>query len=162
ASIRARGPVALVELPGGVPAWSATDADALQSLLADPRVSKDPRRHWPAFNNGEITADWPMYTWVAVDSMFTAYGADHRRLRKCVDTYFDTSTGPEDALANYLEEHRLVSELVAYRTEHPGDDITSVLVTTRDEEGSQLTQKELVDTLMLIINAGHETTVNLL
>ncbi|WP_280501962.1 cytochrome P450 family protein, partial [Nocardia farcinica] len=231
ARIRARGPVALVELPGGVPAWSATDADALQSLLADPRVSKDPRRHWPAFNNGEITADWPMYTWVAVDSMFTAYGADHRRLRKlvspafthrrtaalrpriealvkdlldaldetppgevadlresfaypvpiqvitellgvpehlgpglrkCVDTYFDTSTGPEDALANYLEEHRLVSELVAYRTEHPGDDITSVLVTTRDEEGSQLTQKELVDTLMLIINAGHETTVNLL
>lgn len=231
ARIRARGPVALVALPGGVPAWSATDAAVLESLLADPRVSKDPRQHWSAFIDGEITQDWPMFSWVAVDNMFTAYGADHRRLRnlvapafthrrttalrpriealtaelldaletapagavadlresyaypvpiqvitellgvpdhlgpglrKCVDTYFDTSTGPEAAMANYVEMYGLVSELVAYRTERPGDDITSVLVGTRDEQGSQLTQKELVDTLMLTINAGHETTVNLL
>lgn len=35
-----------------------------------------------------------------------------------------------------------------------------MMITTRDEDGSQLTEKELVDTLMLIINAGHETTVN--
>ncbi len=40
--------------------------------------------------------------------------------------------------------------------------MTSVLIATRDEDGSQLVEKELVDTLMLVINAGHETTVNLL
>ena len=72
ARIRARGPVALVALPGGVPAWSATDAAVLESLLADPRVSKDPRQHWSAFIDGEITQDWPMFSWVAVDNMFTA------------------------------------------------------------------------------------------
>lgn len=231
ARIRARGPVAVVELPGGVPAWSATDAAVLKSLLADPRVSKDPRQHWSSFINGEITETWPLLPWVAVDNMFTAYGADHRRLRKlvspafthrrstalrprieaitenllnalaatlpgesvdlragyaypvpiqvitemmgvpehlggsmhkCVDGFFDTSFTPEQAQANYLEMYRLVSELVAYRRETPGDDVTSVLIATRDEDGIPLGEKELVDTLMLVINAGHETTVNLL
>ncbi|MGF0315948.1 cytochrome P450 [Nocardia fluminea] len=57
---------------------------------------------------------------------------------------------------------RLVGELVAYRRKHPGDDVTSTLIATRDEDDSQLSEKELVDTLMLVINAGHETTVNLL
>ena len=84
-------------------------------------------------------------------------------MRTCVDGFFDTSFGPQEAQANYLEMYRLVSELVAYRRETPGDDITSVLIVTRDEDdGSQLSEKELVDTLMLVINAGHETTVNLL
>ncbi|MFD4442100.1 cytochrome P450 [Nocardia sp. NPDC058519] len=231
ARIQQRGPVALVELPGGVPAWSVTDQAILRSLLADPRVSKDPRQHWMSFINGEITEAWPLLPWVAVDSMFTAYGVDHRRLRrlvspafahrrttalrpriaeiteglldglaatpagapvdlrdrfaypvpirvitelvgvpddlgpamhKCVDGFFDGSFTAEQAQANYLEMYRLVSELVAYRRAHPGDDVTSVLIATRDEDDSHLSEKELVDTLMLVINAGHETTVNLL
>lgn len=232
ARIQQRGPVALVELPGGVPAWSVTDQAVLRSLLADPRVSKDPRQHWSAFINGEITEAWPLLPWVAVDNMFTAYGSDHRRLRrlvspafthrrttamrprivevteglldelaatpagepvdlragfaypvpirvitellgvpdalgpamhKCVDGFFDGSFTAEQAQANYVEMYGLVSELVAHRRQHPGDDVTSVLIATRDEnDDSPMTEKELVDTLMLVINAGHETTVNLL
>ncbi|UGT55905.1 cytochrome P450 family protein [Nocardia asteroides] len=228
--IRERGPVALVELPGGVPAWSVTDQAVLRGLLADPRVSKDPRQHWMSFINGEITEAWPLLPWVAVDNMFTAYGADHRRLRrlvapafshrrstalrpriaeitetlldgladglvgepvdlragfaypvpirvitelvgvpdelgpamhKCVDGFFDGTFTAEQAQANYLEMYGLVGELVAYRRAHPGDDVTSVLLATRGED-APLSEKELVDTLMLVINAGHETTVNLL
>lgn len=232
ARLRERGPAALVELPNGVPAWSVTDAAALKSLLADPRVSKDPRQHWTAFINGEITQEWPLFPWIAVDNMFTAYGTEHRRLRRlvaraftarrtaalrprieqittelldalaampdgavvdlrahyaypvpirvitemlgvpealnaglrtCVDRYFDTTISQEAAGANYVEMYGLVTELVTYRRVNPGDDLTSALIAARDEEdGSQLTEKELVDTLMLVINAGHETTVNLL
>ncbi|WP_405494227.1 cytochrome P450 [Nocardia sp. NBC_00511] len=231
ARIRARGPVALVELPGGVPAWSVTDQAVLKSLLADSRVSKDPRQHWSAFLNGEITEAWPLLPWIAVENMFTAYGADHRRLRKlvspafthrrttamreriegivaelltnlaavpagevvdlrklyaypvpiqtisgllgvpehldaaihkCVDGFFDGSFTAEQSMANFLEMYERVGELVTYRREHPGDDITSAMIAERDEDGSPLTDKELVETLMLVVNAGHETTVNLL
>src|SRR4051794_32306817 len=73
ARIRARGPVTRVVLPGGVEAWAVSDPDLLKRLLADPRVSKDPRQHWTAFIKGEISPDWSLFTWVAVQNMFTAY-----------------------------------------------------------------------------------------
>jgi hypothetical protein len=38
----------------------------------------------------------------------------------------------------------------------------SLLIAARDEDGSTLTDAELVDTCLLVISAGHETTVNLL
>ncbi|CAM5248401.1 Cytochrome P450 OS=Streptomyces violarus OX=67380 GN=FHS41_001677 PE=3 SV=1 [Streptomyces violarus] len=45
----------------------------------------------------------------------------------------------------------------------PGDDLTSALIAAREEEsGTRLSEQELLDTLMLMISAGHETTVNLL
>ena len=231
ARLRARGPVTRVMLPGDVPAWSITDAALLEELLSGPDVSKDPRQHWPAFYNGEIPADWPLLPWVGVDNMFTAYGADHRRLRKivapgfthrrttalqprigeittelldelaatpagtavdlrerlayplpirvicelmgvpielhdtlhkCVDGVFDTSLSPEESQANYAELYELMFRLVAYRREHGGDDMTSLLVAATDDTDNPLTEQELVDTLMLVIGAGHETTVNLL
>ncbi|MEV6101827.1 cytochrome P450 [Nocardia sp. NPDC051981] len=41
--------------------------------------------------------------------------------------------------------------------------MTSVLITHRDDDdGSTLTEQELVDALLLVISAGHETTVNLI
>ena len=88
ARLRERGPVARVELPDGVQAWAVSSPALLKRLLTDARVSKDPRRHWPVWINGEISPEWPLFTWVAVQNMFTAYGAEHRRLRGLVSSAF--------------------------------------------------------------------------
>ncbi|MER7080357.1 Cytochrome P450 [Saccharopolyspora kobensis] len=87
-ALRERGPATPVELPGRVTAWAVTDPDLLRRLLTDPRVSKDPRQHWPAWIAGEIPPDWPLVSWVAVENMFTAYGPEHRRLRSLVSGAF--------------------------------------------------------------------------
>ncbi|MBB3086751.1 cytochrome P450 [Geodermatophilus sabuli] len=51
-------------------------------------------------------------------------------------------------------------ELAADRRRHLGEDLVSHLVTVRDTEGDRLTEDELVTTCILLLNAGHEATVN--
>ena len=88
ARIRARGTATRVRLPGDVEAWGVNDLSLLRLLLTDPRVSKDPRQHWPAWINGEISPEWPLFAWMAVNNMLTAYGAEHRRLRRLISSAF--------------------------------------------------------------------------
>ncbi len=81
-ALRALGPAARVELPGGVPAWSVTDPGLVRRLLVHPQVSKDAHQHWPAFIDGDVSADWPLRIWVDIRTVQTAYGYDHGRLRR--------------------------------------------------------------------------------
>ncbi|MFH8716855.1 cytochrome P450 [Streptomyces zaomyceticus] len=80
--IRAQGPVARIELPGGVKAWSVTGHAAAREILSDHRFSKDGRRHFDAYVDGTVGEDFPLIGWVLMENMTTAYGADHTRLRK--------------------------------------------------------------------------------
>jgi cytochrome P450 len=88
ARIRAQGPIAQVELPGGVRAWSVVGYETVRKVLADPRFAKDARKHWPAFINGDIGPDFPLIGWVMMENMTTSDGEDHTRLRKLVAKTF--------------------------------------------------------------------------
>ncbi|MEU6133099.1 cytochrome P450 [Saccharopolyspora sp. NPDC047091] len=229
ARVRERGPVAQVLLPGDVVAWSVSDPAVLRRLLTDPRVSKDPYRHWPAWISGAVSAEWSMVAWVARQDMLTAYGAEHRRLRSLVSKAFTarrvesmrpwierlvaelldevaevgaevvdlrarfcyplpievicrlvgvpdgepraelrritevfvstTAESGADAAA-FADGRKVFAELVEARRRAPGDDLTSALIAIRDENDSRLSAEELVDTLLLVVGAGHETTSN--
>ncbi|MFG2596205.1 cytochrome P450 [Streptomyces sp. NPDC048462] len=227
-ALRSRGPAARVDILG-VTAWSVTDPVLLKELLTDARVSKDTRAHWPGFADAVTT--WPLALWIAVNNMFTAYGGDHRRLRRMVapafsarrvqtmastieaivtslldtigsrpageivdlreelayplpiavigrlmgvpddhrqgfrsvvDGVFSTALAADEAAANTAALYKLLDELIAAKRAAPGDDMTSLLIAARDTEGDggAMSDDELRDTLLLMISAGYETTVN--
>ncbi|WP_414938321.1 cytochrome P450 family protein [Amycolatopsis sp. cmx-11-51] len=190
----------------------------------------DTGRHWPAL--ADVSADWPLLVWVSVRNMFTAYGADHKRLRSlvtqaftarriatlepritrivtdlletlattppgkpvdlresfacpvpidvicqlfgvpdsarrvlrhAVDVFFRASASQEAMLAAYRDIHSIFTELVAAKRVAPGEDLTTALIAAHtQDDGARLDEAELIDTLILFISAGHETTVNLL
>ncbi|MFE0191667.1 cytochrome P450 [Streptomyces sp. NPDC058989] len=228
--LRRLGPVTRVQIPQGPEAWSITSHALIKKLLTDPRVSKDPRKHWPAWQRGEYQDGW-LATWVGVTNMFTAYGEDHRRLRKLIAPAFTarrteamqpsverittaliedlaaapagsvtdlragfahplpmqvicelfgipsddtrtelarlaeiimTSVDPEEAGKTLMATHELLRGLVALKRRQPAEDLTSLLVSARDEDGQKMSEQELLDTLLLVLVAGHETTVNLI
>jgi 2-hydroxy-5-methyl-1-naphthoate 7-hydroxylase len=231
--LRGLGRATPVELPHGVRAWAVSEQALLKSLLTDPRVSRDAYRHWPTWIRGEIAPDWPLFAWVAVRNMFTAYGPDHRRLRglaaraftarrtaqlrprieaivagllddlactppgspadlrarfayplpitvicelfgvadedtrqevrRCVDAFFLTGrTTPDEAATAFPRLQGILRDLIADKRRHPGDDLSSALIAVSDDDDARLSEQELVDTLVLFLSAGHETTVNLL
>ncbi|MFF4378191.1 cytochrome P450 [Kitasatospora sp. NPDC001547] len=108
ARIRANGPVARIELPGGVLAWSITDHEIARQAMTDHRLSKDPRQHWTAFAEGRIGEDFPLIGWVLMDNLTTRYGADHTRLRKLTAGAFT----PRRVEAMRAEVEKAVEELL--------------------------------------------------
>ncbi|MDP4509263.1 cytochrome P450 family protein [Nonomuraea turcica] len=229
-ALRARGPATPVDILG-LRAWAVTDPALLKTLLTSPDVSKNGRAHYPAFQ--QTIRTWPLALWIEVQSMLTAYGADHRRLRRMVapafsarriaelkptiqslvteliddlatvppdqvvdlrerlafplpiavighlmgvpedqrddfrqlvDNVFDSTLTPEQAQANTARLFEATDQLIAAKRGNPGDDMTSLLIAARDEEsdGTGFTDVELRDTMILMINAGYETTVNVI
>ncbi|WP_194238529.1 cytochrome P450 family protein [Streptomyces spongiae] len=89
--------------------------------------------------------------------------AEHRdALHHLSNQVVATDIPPEQAVAANRDLVSLLASIAAARAEHPGDDLTSALIAARDEGGDRLSQEELIGTLVLMIIAGHETTLNLI
>jgi cytochrome P450 len=226
-ALRKAGPAARVILPGGIPAWTVTDPDLIRRLLIHPQISKDAHQHWPAWINGQVPADWPLNIWVSVRNALTAFGDEHKRLRRPLATAFSprrvralapqitditrtlldeisiagpdtvldlrarfawrlplqsvnlilgvpeelhdesrdvvaplfiTTTSPQEGHAAMVRVYELIAKLISYKRRNPADDITSQLIAAHD--AGEISEQELADSFILLIGAGHETTVN--
>jgi cytochrome P450 len=229
AALRALGPATRALLPGDIPVWSVTDPGLIRRLLASPDVSKDAYQHWPAYIAKEIPETWPLRIWVDVRNALSAYGTEHRRLRRplanafatrrvraleprieeitralldelqtagpdevvdlrerfawrlpllvvnvllgvpddlhddfrdAVGQLFVTNATPQAAAAANARVYELIGRLIDRKRETPGDDVTSTLVAANAL--GEISDQELADSFVLLIGAGHETTVNLL
>ena len=69
----------------------------------------------------------------------------------------ETEASAERAAGEFVAYLRA---LAAERRTSPGEDLVSHLVSLRDADGDTLTEDELVTTCILLLNAGHEATVN--
>jgi cytochrome P450 len=87
---------------------------------------------------------------------------EREHLRTVVDTVFDTTATPEQQQANGVAMYELMVRLVEAKRADPGEDLTSALLAVHNDGDGRLAEHELVDTLILMLTAGHETTVNLL
>ncbi|WP_225838729.1 cytochrome P450 [Streptomyces sp. NK08204] len=58
-----------------------------------------------------------------------------------------------------LEFSDYLRELITARRREPGEDLISGLIAAHDE-GDRLTEQEMISTAVLLLNAGHEATVN--
>ena len=81
---------------------------------------------------------------------------------RATDPYFVlTPELIEQHAAAYNELWAYFHELIAARRGNPGDDFLSALLKV-EEEGDRLSEAELMVNIILLLLAGHETTVNLI
>ncbi|MGW9026108.1 cytochrome P450 family protein [Streptomyces sp. NPDC055722] len=92
-------------------------------------------------------------------------GVDDRyrdRLHQLSSRVVATDIGPQQAIAANRDLVAVLGEIAAAKAECPEDDLTSALIAAHDEDGDRLSGPELIGTLVLMIIAGHETTLNLI
>jgi cytochrome P450 len=71
------------------------------------------------------------------------------------DEDFVSALDAGDQMTAYLRE------VLVWKRENPGDDLLSALLAAEDA-GDRLSEQELIDQVLLLFIAGHETTVNLI
>jgi cytochrome P450 len=87
------------------------------------------------------------------------------RMHEISDGIVGAGTGPggrPDMAAIQRDAFALLAELVELRAEEPGDDLTSALLAAQEADGDRLGSQEMAGTLLQLLVAGHETTINLL
>ncbi|MEE1798116.1 cytochrome P450 [Streptomyces sp. JV176] len=143
------------------PSFTKRRTDAMQPLLE--RTTQDllddlARR--PRGESVDLRADFAHPLPLAVISDLFGVNEDERReLAPCAAAIMSTAATPDQAAAAFADTQALLTNLVTRKRKASGDDLTSHLIAARDDN-DRLTEPELVDTLLLLVIAGYETTVH--
>jgi len=116
----------------------------------------------------DLIADlaFPLPFVVISDMLGIAESRDRNQLREwsgAVVKTFDPILTREETLAAFDAADSMlafVNETIEWKRANPGDDLLTALIAAEDE-GDRLSADELVEQVMLLYIAGHETTVNL-
>ncbi|MUL41659.1 cytochrome P450 [Streptomonospora sp. PA3] len=104
----------------------------------------------------------PVPMTVTADLFGVAEPEDRAELARLIGLIMNQDTPPEVAGRTHLEVQAYLAGLVSAKRDEPGDDLTTALIQARSEDEDRLSESELVWTLILIIGAGFETTMNLI
>jgi cytochrome P450 len=125
-----------------------------------------------AFDRGEIdlVADYayPLPVQMIIEMMGVP-AEDHAQFRMWSDAmargldpdFLLPPDAVQQRLSGVLSFVQYFASLIETRRRHPGDDLLSRLIDA-EEHGDVLTPGELISTCILLLVAGHETTVNLI
>lgn len=130
---------------------TGTLLDRLEAAAADGDGVADLRRHFAL----------PLPMSVVCELLGVDEGRQDQ-LHALSNRLVSTSITPKEVLAANQEMLATLAEVAAARVAEPGDDLTSALIAAREEDGDRLGEHELIGTLLLMIVAGHETTLNLI
>jgi len=137
-----------------------------------PRVQQLVDEHLDAAPQGEefdliAGLAFPLPFIVISEMLGIPEGRDRSQLREwsgAVVKTFDPIMTREEQLAAFDAIDNIIAytnEAIAYKRANPSDDLLTALVAAEDE-GDRLSEEELVEQVMLLYVAGHETTVNLI
>jgi len=87
--------------------------------------------------------------------------SDQQMLLDWYKAFFSIMTPQDERLQVIDQLDAYFTEMVRAKTAEPGDDFTSALIYSTDEE-TPLTEEEVLGNLKALVAAGHETTVNLI
>jgi cytochrome P450 len=75
-----------------------------------------------------------------------------------LEASLETDVTPQEAAATRDSLSAAMHALIDHKRRTPGDDMTSVLLATHEEDGDHLSEEELISTLINMVGAGSQTT----
>lgn len=133
------------------PAVESIVDDLLDSMAAEAADPVDLRAGY----------SYPVPTRLICD-LFGVPDAQRPEMLRVIDSVLDTAATAEQAAATRGSLFAAMGNLLAAKQADPGEDMTSQLLTTHQDDGDRLSEEELVSTLILMIGAGSETAVSLI
>ncbi|WP_246530641.1 cytochrome P450 family protein [Streptomyces bathyalis] len=145
------------------PAFTARRTEALRPAVETITTDLlDALRTTPPGERVDLRAHYalPLPMRVICD-LFGLVAGEGAQVAAFVEVMMDTTTAPEIAGKMLAGARETLTQLIDRKRAEPGEDLTSALIAAHDGQ-DRLSETELVDTLILLLAAGHETTVNLI